>query len=146
MKPSDLRIGNLVLLLDGTYYDAHTWTVSDIGKTGVALESNIGYVSPDFKNVYPIPITEEILTACGFKKQRLIGDRYYWFNGEFVLTDKMELAESDRYYDYLPANYSIGFDYLHQLQNVYFAITGIELDVNIDGLDRANNTRTIRQH
>lgn len=77
----------------------------------------------------PIPLTEEILLKCGFEKgSNIIGDCYYIEHdfgvSDFVLnitkTSNFEIYELD-----------LKIDYLHQLQNLYFALTNEELTVNL---------------
>lgn len=74
----------------------------------------------------PIPLTTEILEQCGFEKKtdhaHAIGE-YYWFdNGRFetvhVFNNWITLKGID----------SCPIKYLHQLQNLYFALTNEELN------------------
>lgn len=72
----------------------------------------------------PIPLTPEILEKAGFEKVR-----YFWqlldicvFEGMNVEIYPMESRESIE----LPH-----IKHLHQLQNLYFALTGTELEINL---------------
>ncbi len=67
----------------------------------------------------PIPLTEDILLKCGFEKA---------LNGWW---DKDEIfSYRDGYFGF-GTNRHTKIDYLHQLQNLYFALTGEELKINL---------------
>jgi hypothetical protein len=76
----------------------------------------------------PIPLTPEILEKCGFDKGMGIDHKFQglrlrlWKNNDWILlnTNGCDL------YPRMPT-----IKYLHQLQNLYFALTGKELQVNI---------------
>jgi hypothetical protein len=73
-------------------------------------------------NIFAIPLTKSILLKCGFKfdcdlKKSLVNTGI-WFN-----IDNMEAT-------YLSQKL-IRIKYVHQLQNLYFALTGKELQVNL---------------
>ncbi len=122
MKANELRIGNWVNFLS-----------NPIKIEGVTnrLRPNCGYYHFEgFKNpmkgihVSPIELNEEWLLKFGFNSDEITfelnGFMLGWFkNNEFY---------------YLPTNQisfrnKIQIKYLHQLQNLYFAITGNELSV-----------------
>jgi hypothetical protein len=123
MKASELRIGNTIRYthdtdlndkLRGTFLtiDIDTLTYLEIGDR------------PDFYE--PIPLTPAILEKCGFVRDR---------NG-FALSDKMSLSLSvtkDGEYlaCWLDKSLGITVENVHQLQNLYFALTGEELTVNL---------------
>lgn len=83
--------------------------------------------SRDFKDLEPIPLTEEWLVRLGFEKtydkalpyQDAYSKEGLIFDGEFQLT--VEGKESDLH--------GIGkpLKHVHQLQNLYFALTGEEI-------------------
>jgi hypothetical protein len=76
----------------------------------------------------PIPLTPEILEKCGFviiEQGRLC----VWFE-DFELcqlnSDKNKLGL------YWCEHYTgVSIEYLHQLQNIYFALTGEELNIKL---------------
>lgn len=80
----------------------------------------------------PIPLTPEIMMACGFKSYKEtaddgIGDEFeYWIKGWFdVLFDTHGAL--------IIKNYHVNINrpqYLHQLQNIYFSLFGEELEYN----------------
>lgn len=81
----------------------------------------------------PIPLTEGILLNCGFEKINKNGELY------FLKGDCFELHQFNQYGhfsytcgDNLKGNFvSTRIDSLHHLQNLYFALTGKELEVKI---------------
>lgn len=77
----------------------------------------------------PIPLTEEILLKCGFIKTG-ITELYYPTN-----TINISWFEEDpTVIEINCANiqcYIINCEYLHQLQNLYFALKGQELEINL---------------
>lgn len=110
MKTNELRFGNYV-------YD----TLGKVNK--IDLEA-ITYIAKETHNqVKPIPLTEEWLLKFGFLKDLENGiylniNAYaflYWQN------NRVELLDNDN-------NFMISHcNYVHQLQNLYFALTGKEL-------------------
>lgn len=118
MQANELRIGNWVLRKNNNEHQIQT-------------RVNITYFNLVFEypNDYtPIPLTPEILEKwCGFENDDndfLIGISERT-NLHINLIKKRTLLES---YDGIIALCNIS--YLHQLQNLYFALKGEELPVN----------------
>ena len=94
------------------------------------------------KDVFPIALKPEILQKCGFienKKYHLLPDAR-----EFVLTLPVMGNNKNEIYAYINSNkesyaratindlvISNNFYYLHQLQNLYHALLGKELEVTL---------------
>lgn len=125
MEATELRIGNYLL------YNSDIKKVSSIHNDNTIRfkdgSSSIGCFIIKNKNIKPIPLTEEILLKCGFEKQMawtfsvdLIGGiRFVYYLGE-----KGWSLNNKNYSDFP------NLKYLHQLQNLIYAITGEELNVN----------------
>jgi len=117
MKAQGLRIGNKVRW----DYEIYTITaistdVVDITRFGIAMSINI-------KSIKPIPLTEEWLVKFGFVKNDCDN---YELEYTFKLNASFTIINKDRGYFYIDApNHEI--KYVHQLQNLYFALTGEEL-------------------
>jgi hypothetical protein len=119
INATELRLGNKVR-------QAHaTITITAIGKTKVwATDYNHKSVC-NLANINPIPLTAEILEKCGFVKEG------FWFklqltNNFKMVFNKLEgcvivcsVSPCDAHIDHITS--------LHQLQNLYFALTGEEL-------------------
>jgi len=81
-----------------------------------------------YDDLEPIPLTPEILEKCGFEKNEDGDDGYYYdlsANGIlFIEGDKKGYCEV-----FLDMIEEVRVRYLHQLQNLYFSLTGQELNV-----------------
>lgn len=75
----------------------------------------------DIEEFNSIPLTEELLLKCKFVKRNW-GDVVIYYNPLFELDAHFRLKGVD---------YNIQVKYLHQLQNLYFVLTGEELEVNL---------------
>ena len=128
MKKNELRIGNWVL--NKRYKSGYVMQIESIGEFGVNIELGYDGRSPiieddcSFNECNPIPLTEEWLLKFGFEKTDSHGDfeyligRYSYFRGSFYIADCDECGES------------VEVQHVHQLQNLYFALTGEELTIN----------------
>jgi hypothetical protein len=120
MKATELRIGNYIYL--------------ELGLPSL----NIHKMHPtDFENidndprVIPIPLTEEWLTKFGFDYDAIA--KMYWID----LPARMQLrfvdcntTELDLYQDSKIISFKHNHcQYVHQLQNLFFALTGRELTI-----------------
>jgi hypothetical protein len=137
IQANELRIGNFV------EYDGRIFQIDTISNEFPTLntdEFGIGVV--DWNNIQPIPLTEELLLKFGFFK-------YQWMNGYFINTIfgdlmiqfyKTEIhlfftkvsydSQGMKFYGRKFINNKTNFTdckYVHQLQNLYFALTGEEL-------------------
>jgi hypothetical protein len=137
MKNTDLRIGNKLQKDNGEIF-----TVLRIDNTNdVLVEEQRGLLTLDY-NLFGIPLTEDWLLKFGFEKTKVRGlydnsflmhnvlksdlyfrpsyqGGYYW---GFITPDSITASEIEHeFYDAKPVQY------VHQLQNLYFALTGEEL-------------------
>jgi hypothetical protein len=132
MQANELRIGN--------------W-VNEFGKPKQIHSVDILYLEgeddTDFGDMYePIPLTPEILEKCGLKQY----ENFIEIKGQTigVIFPVIEIHKEDWEPEYQAGTYvysglgdpeSYGFkvkiEYLHQLQNLYFALTGEELQINL---------------
>ncbi|HEY9701610.1 MAG TPA: hypothetical protein V6C58_04150 [Allocoleopsis sp.] len=87
---------------DNRYFQIHS--IADIFPTLNTDEFGIGIV--DYNNIEPAEITTEILEAAGFENKMEL-----YFNGKWT---------------------NIEIKYLHQLQNLYHALTGEELEIQLN--------------
>lgn len=116
----ELRLGNVVL---------ENGIPTRIGITELHYLC-IQYIEED--NLSPIDLTEEILLKCGLKKQY----RNWVIENEdsvecFEYSDGELFLTSDVLDDGTTLKYGRGMKHLHQLQNLYFALTGEELNVQL---------------
>jgi len=104
MEAKDFRIGNYVQFPSGSIY-------------------KVDMLYDDFLSLLywtPIPLTEEWLLKFGFEiKQGRFGNEYFGKINLYTASDKKIVFCYDGYLK--------GIKYVHQLQNLYFALTGNEL-------------------
>lgn len=101
----------------------------------------LSYGQWDLKCYKPIPITPEILEKCGFNKELGWGENYFIKNipigltkddaGNYFLCARQPQFDmyGDCEDDYRAEPLPTKINSLHQLQNLYFALTGEELQV-----------------
>ena len=122
LKASDLRLGNLILK-NGKIYEITTLFFVDLHDGTVRENYNNSYV------IEPIKLTEEWLNKLGLNVNK-------WFceNSYCVVEDKTNdtsygwcmKVQNASHTKEIEFGY---FKYVHELQNLYFALTGSELTV-----------------
>jgi len=125
MEAKELRIGNYVNHKDNWSYRQpkndfkefyFKWDDSDFH---AMLECTL-----DIKDMEPIPLTEDILLKCGFEV-------YEFDNGQsnqYRFKDRLIVIRDNKFVDY---GTSVILNYVHTIQNLYFALTGEELEVKL---------------
>lgn len=118
----ELRLGNYLMTLAGM------WPVVGIEPNEVTFDvdgQKIVFPGNEYK---PIPLTPEILEQCGFeiKKYDIISAVSKWNGLEVEIIIGYWLFRI-----WGVSNWQIQCKYLHQLQNLYFTLTGEELEVKI---------------
>jgi hypothetical protein len=129
INANELRAGNWVNDVKGGGYNNPGYVkVISIGESVINEWQDMGFSGgASLKDIHPIPLTPEILDKCGFKER---ADTGLYSNGKNFFLHHYYLMDDEycfRYNDY--KSYPIRF--LHQLQNLYFALTGEELTVNL---------------
>lgn len=135
INPKELRIGNL-LHWQADHLGAGTSQVTLIKEDGYEIESLCGCypVDDEMDHIEPIPMTPGWLERFGFRK---FADESYHKPAMFtwrILYDDFEKAASYCTCIYPELSHrvhlNIRIEYVHQLQNLYFALTGEELTIN----------------
>lgn len=80
------------------------------------------YEALPYECIAPIKLTEEILLKCGFKRS---------ITGNFEITDFVFSLCNNTICSIVSSNFKPTIKYLHQLQNLYFALTNEELEINL---------------
>ena len=127
MKATELRIGNLI-----TSEENLTFEVKGIGSEGVNKNGccnvilfgkpdiNI-FIDNDFSKLKGIELSEEWLTKFGFEKVFYIKDMQCKIENDILICG------------YVDSEYGMdevtNIQFVHQLQNLYFALTGTELEL-----------------
>lgn len=127
MESRELRIGNKVQDNNGFIFDVVS--VFEDGTIYCDFKGNEGDVW-EFDNnnpCEPILLSEEILLKCGFVRRGITSNN----GSKLTLHHKDNMFPNGRVYwnswcisDSIP-------EHLHQLQNLYFALTGEELEINL---------------
>jgi hypothetical protein len=122
MKANELRIGNKIIFSeDGTIF-----TVGSIEEKGFMVQNEEETTWIESEEFEPIPLTEEWLLKFGFEK---------------INNDVFRIIQNDNFkspfsiaFDNINNLFKIAFQgywyhckHVHQLQNLYFALTGEEL-------------------
>ena len=114
MKKTELRIGNLI---------NESNEVLRIGRwLLISSDKEIGWDVLKDEDIKPIPLTKEWLVKFGFEKHKT---HSHWLKEGFVI-DLVSLKNNKGYY-LCDIDLLVKIEYVHQLQNLYFAITGEEL-------------------
>jgi hypothetical protein len=136
MKATELRIGNWV---NGEFANGELKPFQIFRIDG----------NDDCSGLEPIPLTPELLEKCGFKKWkgRVMENTNIWMKkyeheaGYFDVDNKPVINTSTigirQYYghslpdEFFYTDHHSKIEYLHQLQNLYYALTGEELEINL---------------
>ena len=135
IKSNELRIGNYLFM---------PFTSENVKVTGLALKeekTQVMYIQSNFgtsqyfalpEQYSPIELTEELLLKFGFNteyKKGYIGkDPEEACACDFVLSYPYRMGEWQTYFAWEFDNYKFQkLEYVHELQNLYFALTGSEL-------------------
>jgi len=121
MKAEELRLGNLVSNMNPRHNDS-ILTIESIGDNH---EVNVFYRKYLLSELEPIPLTEEWLLKFGFEFHTNANcQNFYYAKDAFICIRADEDFEWFRYYN---GDFYHELKYVHQLQNLYFALTGEEL-------------------
>ena len=121
MKASELRIGNYV------YHE--------VWKNDIPLGIfNIANFEAGLESIKPIPLTEEWLLRFGFELkeefyQEGLLDTFMFHKDNIVDVEFSDNHKKLYWYDNYSSIYHQDILYVHQLQNLYFALTGEELTI-----------------
>jgi hypothetical protein len=120
---NELRIGNKVLV---KYKEDEVGYGEDVISTIESIQSQKVRIKEDeywhrCEDIEGVVLTSEILEKCGFVKQN--GYPYKFLYGYLRLRNSVFFF---KYHDI-----EIEILYLHQLQNLYFALTGEELNIQL---------------
>lgn len=122
INANELRIGNLV---DHYFSDDTDDSVTDRMYEHIEAKdiSDDEYLS----SCYPIPLTPEILEKAGFE-----------YDGATTLSRddsplyfKILAGKGSAFVEKLHQPFEVHCEFVHQLQNLYFALTGEELTINL---------------
>ncbi len=143
MQVNELRVGNWISIENAGFYE---WGWKDYGNyikskgDGYNLE-HLGVSEIISDKIQPIPLTPEILEKAGFKQYGSGIKREIWKYGFPVIREtRLDLykktfsnGETTGFYSLAMVSLVRGdpdrLEHLHQLQNLFFALTGTELEI-----------------
>lgn len=137
MQATDLRVGNYV------WNENRRWVIVE---NIVGRKINVGILkdglSYEFSmdNLLAILLSPVLLSNSGFKKwtdehdNRMIG-----FNDFVMEFMEFSTSEDDGFYFNYGAPVETHIKYLHQLQNIYYNLKGVELKINLSGLIKSTD-------
>jgi hypothetical protein len=120
MHANELRIGNWVKYSeDGTIFKVVT-----ISPTGLTVESEKETEWIEIWQFEPVILSEDWLVKCGANKKAELK----YIHGEFTLN---YLPSYKYWYVTRYGEYCSKVEYVHEWQNLYFALTGKELEIKL---------------
>ena len=140
MKAKELRIGNKIIFSE----DETIFTVGSIDEKGFTVQNEEETTWIENYQFDPIPLTEEILLKCGFEKivfdseetgygvdynLKANNDLFINYSDDFscgLYSSKSEVKNSLSVIPFWGNTKTV-----HGLQNLYFALTGEELEINL---------------
>ena len=129
INATELRIGNYFKIKTTTTYAV---TIREIHEDKIKYSFNFGIEREVFSKhcllcyLKPIPLTEEWLIKFGLKQDST--DKYWYFSPTY--NKFYPLYERGIYWGFNGLGLSVNeMQYVHQLQNLYFALRGEELTI-----------------
>lgn len=137
LKAHELRVGNLF------YYDERIQIVEGVSikNGGYRIDFKTEGKSKLVKNCKPIPINEEFHNKFGVHKNgfhsfeyEIDNHRVIVFNGDYIFLRQNDI-NTKRHEDDIVTLWNKDFKrrdiFVHEFQNLYFALTGKELQFNL---------------
>src|SRR6185295_14978578 len=117
MKARELRIGNYIGIIHA-------------GIETKVIAEHIKFIAEGDTSYKPIPLTEEWILKFGFKytKAKGAGGQDQWSGLGFISNGKINFRGHPASL-MLEGYFNTNIEFVHQLQNLYFALTGEELTI-----------------
>ncbi|MGI8635451.1 MAG: hypothetical protein ACR2KZ_08615 [Segetibacter sp.] len=153
IKANELRIGNLVTWNPGLMSPNSTLPPIQIEISSIFVDK-VGYIFPNIENrvesfeddvdqtgirykllqeLEGIELTTEILQNVGFKEKNELLSSIYFEKGLLQLKQNGNHFERSSGTDFGEQVNALPVVYFHQLQNLFFALTGEELEIKLHG-------------
>jgi hypothetical protein len=139
MKVNELRIGNIVGFKDRTDFYARINDISVLGGVHISRFWEDGTLDDQpevIEDLTPIPLTEKWLLKFGFEKtEGMHVNTYKKMIKSISTVEEIYMIISSKNYYWVGYRYNMDLrdvglgelNYVHQLQNLVFALTGEEL-------------------
>lgn len=136
MEANELRIGNCLNFPCDSNIEEFSWFVSDIKYLNYDYDTKQCFVNDTpLDETKPISLTEEWLVRFGFLKKETnneygwykncLNRQLCWCHSNFISIE-FNIGQCDEFTNTL---LDIECKHVHQLQNLYFALTGEELTI-----------------
>ena len=135
INPGELRLGNIITHSRNLPTENKYYTVFSISPTDLILQSSKDRFAVNINDVYPVLITDSILALCSFQPLKT-EPRNRWYHDTvkgFGIDNEVE-NENDlvfKWYIYAARDEFIYLESVHQLQNLFFALYGKELQTRL---------------
>ena len=118
IKANELRLGNLILVQN---QQVEVTAIEDDGilDTTAFFAFGMGCCGCSCEEADPAPLTEEWLRNFGFKISPIYRKGYF----------ELEYGHFSKCYQYRQGEVLYNIQFVHQLQNLYFALNGEELTI-----------------
>lgn len=123
IKPEELRLGNILRRKSN-------------GNICIVTSRMLVEIEDNIRNDYEaVPLTEELLLKYGFLKKSY--NHYCGDYNIFIIENEICLLQNENSFSWFiedeinGCNVGVDLMYLHQLMNLYFALTGKELEVKL---------------
>lgn len=151
MKPTELRVGNIICLMHEEWGDMPA-VITSINDCGDLCLRCLGETNTDeeyectMNEVYPVTLTDNILVKLGFVKWELNSIEQVYYNrqyrcvGRLVFKDYCTLINIDKHTIlnnehaetvFMNEMCLQGRIHLHTLQNIWHLLTGEELEIKL---------------
>lgn len=133
MKANELRIFNW--LIDYENKIGKVESIEDNNVLKVVNNEGVLISYCEIELYKPIPLTEEILLKCGFEITEILGSYHiggFTFHSQRPCNDSVKFTlVTEIYFCGRMVLVVNGVKHLHQLQNLYFALTNEELNIEL---------------
>ena len=128
MKIEDLRIGNIVFCDEKNIIEIDAICSYEVNR----LDCSGGF---DYNEISGVEINKKILLQCGFYKENNYTSNDNVFVKEIRFPSYFTIVEEEKGYKLCDVDIYTNIIYLHELQNLYYALTKIELPIDINTLE-----------
>lgn len=118
IQANELRIGNALEYFVEDSLSESEWILNIVDADDIALACKDKYFNKYYRS---IPLTPEILEKCG----AIVYEFDNGLGNQYRIKDRLFVIRDGNIVDY---GSSVIIKHLHQLQNLYFALTGEELN------------------
>lgn len=135
MKAKELRIGNLVFNKERNCVDTINGIFIEYGLTDdeCVLIQGDNLLDYGIDHIQPIQLTEEWLVKFGFEyddEEHIYYKPMFDYGGDQCEDFKLSLISNDEHYLAVDNKETYeAIEHVHKLQNLYFALTGEELEI-----------------